>query len=186
MYSLVGKSSLQKRLTNNPSQIFESFIPHKQYDTLARCQNENYYIYYSHETNDRSKYIGNPWDVVLVCFSTECYATLQKAKHWIRTARNHKNNIIILLGLKTDIRNHVLEENDPEELIGLVSYEQAYDVALRYKCLGYVECSSKTKEGFNELIEMIINGKAMSYSTTSNRHKKTSSFGSLFKIGWNI
>jgi hypothetical protein len=165
-------------LTNNPQQIFESYSPGTQYNTLARYQAQNYYIYYTYESNNRHRYIGQRWDVVLVCFSTEAYHTLKKAKQWIKTARAHRNNVILLVGLKTDIRHDVLETNDPTELVGLVTPKEASDVALRYKCLGYVECSSKTKEGFNELIEMIIQGKSLAF----NQNKKISSFGKMFKL----
>jgi GTPase SAR1 family protein len=174
---MVGKSSLQKRLANNPLQIFESFSPRTQYNTLAHYQGENYYIYFGQEASERQKYFAKMCDVVLVCFSTEAFHTLKKAKQWIKTARSHKNNVIILVGLKADIRSDVLEQNDPEELVGLVSTQEGADVAMRYKCLGYVEVSSKTKEGFNELIEMIIHGKSLAF----NQGKKHS-LGRMLKL----
>ncbi len=161
--SQVGKSSLQKRLTNNPLQIFESFSPRTQYNTQASYQGESYYLYFGHEACEKQKYLAARWDVVLVCFSTEAFHTLKKAKSWIKTARTNKNNCIILVGLKTDIRTDVLEQNDPEELVGLVSSKEGEDVAYRNKCLGYVEVSSKTKDGFNELVELIIQGKSFAF-----------------------
>ncbi|KAL0486944.1 hypothetical protein AKO1_001254, partial [Acrasis kona] len=160
----VGKTSLQKRLVNNPSQIFESFNPLKNYNTHAHHQHEDHYIHFPYECSDRHKLNHNKYDVVLVCFSTECYSTLIRSKQWFRSLRSNKNKVAILVGLKTDIREQVMSENVAEEMIGLVPPDIAFEFASKNKFMAYVECSSKTKQGFNRLIDLIITGKVMSSS----------------------
>lgn len=72
------------------------------------------------------------------------------AKQWIPEARRHglADVPVILVGCKSDLRNPSDGDSPP---VLCVTYQQAEDVASHVGALSYMECSTVTGQGVQEL-----------------------------------
>ncbi|XP_013390100.1 ras-like GTP-binding protein Rho1 [Lingula anatina] len=96
-------------------------------------------------------------DVILMCFSIVSPDSLQNiAEKWIPEVKHYCPNVpIVLVGNKKDLR---CDPNMIRELAKMnqkpVSYEDGQTMAYKIGAFAYLECSSMSKEGVQEIFEI--------------------------------
>ena len=105
------------------------------YDTLAQ---EDYNAF-RHATYPDT-------DVILIAFGIECMDSFEKVlDRWVGEIKAFLEDVpIILLGLKKDLRL---------DGYGMITYDQGMEMAEKIGAVQYLECSSLTREGLNEVFE---------------------------------
>eukprot|EP01091_Cochliopodium_minus_P009722 TRINITY_DN2455_c0_g1_i3.p1 TRINITY_DN2455_c0_g1~~TRINITY_DN2455_c0_g1_i3.p1 ORF type:complete len:156 (+),score=42.42 TRINITY_DN2455_c0_g1_i3:205-672(+) len=114
----------------------------------------------SHESYKRMRDLIYPdGKMVLLCFSLISPTSLENLKtKWIPEVREKNNDVCFyLVGLKLDLRNdpNVLKELQ-ERNSSPISYEMGLKKSKEFGCLGYMECSSLTRENLLEMFEDCI------------------------------
>ena len=112
------------------------------------------------EDYDRLRPLSYPQtDVFLICFSVVSPSSYDNIKQrWLPEIKHHNPDTpIILVGLKTDLRNDkdTLAELADKGLKPL-SKEQCQQVAHEIKAYKYLECSALTQEGLNEVFDEAV------------------------------
>ena len=98
----------------------------------------------SEEEYDRIRPLSYPdTDVLLLCFSMACPASLQKIEDkWKPEVENWCPKVpIVLAGTKTDMR--------------IIETKEGQDMAKKIGAFAYHECSAKMKEGVKEVFENV-------------------------------
>jgi len=88
-------------------------------------------------------------DIFLLCFSTVHMDSFDNLKHkWIIELKaNAPDTPFLLVGTKTDLRDQVDAEKNPD----VISFKKAQKRAKELKALGYVECSAKDPQSVNQV-----------------------------------
>ncbi|KAI6196080.1 hypothetical protein M3Y94_01066300 [Aphelenchoides besseyi] len=90
-------------------------------------------------------------DVVLLCFGIDSPVSLENVKKWAQEVRESCPLApIFLIGNKVDLRNNF---DSVDEIP--VQEDQAKQVAQMIGARAYIECSAQTKEGVNEVFELV-------------------------------
>ena len=107
------------------------------------------------EDYDRLRPLSYPdTDVILMCFAIDSPDSLENIpEKWIPEIKHFCPNIpVILVGNKKDLRNDEMAIQDlGKKSQKPVTAEQGRSMAEKIKAFEYIECSSKTKEGVNEV-----------------------------------
>ena len=108
---------------------------------------------------DRLRPLSYPQtDLFLLCFSVVNHESFNQLKaKWIPEVSNKeysKNARTILIGTQIDLRDDPetidkLSKEDKEPLL----YEHGYSLSREIGAIGYLECSSKTRENFEDTFE---------------------------------
>ena len=107
------------------------------------------------EDYDRLRPLSYPdTDVILMCFAIDSPDSLENIpEKWIPEIKHFCPNIpVILVGNKKDLRNDEMAIQDlGKKSQKPVTAEEGRSMAEKIKAFEYIECSSKTKEGVNEV-----------------------------------
>ncbi|CAK8673477.1 unnamed protein product [Clavelina lepadiformis] len=160
----VGKTSLYSSYTTGKPftayvpTVFESRSFHATLNGIQYIL--NLYDTPGAEDYDRLRPLSYPGtDVVLVLFSLVNRASFENVSaKWIPELRkNCPNTIILLVGMKADLRNN------PETVKQLqkaestpIEYEEGLQLSKRIRAAKYMECSSMTNEGVHDIFAEAI------------------------------
>ena len=107
------------------------------------------------EDYDRLRPLSYPdTDVILMCFAIDSPDSLENIpEKWIPEIKHFCPNIpVILVGNKKDLRNDEMAIQDlGKKSQKPVTAEEGRSMAEKINAFEYIECSSKTKEGVNEV-----------------------------------
>ncbi|KAG0296911.1 GTP-binding protein Rho1 [Dissophora globulifera] len=123
------------------------------------------------EDYDRLRPLSYPEsDVVLMCFSVDSVSSLDNlTEKWHPELAHFLEDVPkIVVGLKTDLRDGVSEEDKDR----FVSYERGAQVAATLHCK-YYECSAKTGKGLQDVFQAAL--KAAMQSRISKMRKRACS-----------
>ncbi|KAH3760583.1 rac gtpase [Pelomyxa schiedti] len=160
----VGKTCLLISYTQNAFP--EDYIP-TVFDNYScnislegKSYNLNLWDTAGQEEYDRLRPLSYPGtDIFVLCFSISSPSSLDNCRDKWKTEINHHcpDALIILAGCKKDLRN------DPNITSTLsrkrqhpVTFEEGVKLARDLKCVKYMECSARTREGLVELIHESI------------------------------
>ena len=152
----VGKTTLLIRYTTNymPGEyiptIFDNYSSRVLID--SHVVNLSLWDTAGQEDYDRLRPLSYPQtDVFLICYSIDSRSSFQNVKlKWVPEIRLYcPNTPIILVGTKIDLRETNLRTNQVES-------KDALEVAKHLKLQNYLECSSLTGDGVQELFNAAV------------------------------
>ena len=112
--------------------------------------------------------------VIVLCFSISSIDTFERIEeYWYPFAQKHCPTAkLVLLGMKKDLMNDekILKELAKANEVP-VAYEQGVEMAKRIGAVGYYECSSKLKEGFDEVCKAAAEAAFLVSSPTEKKKK---------------
>lgn len=132
------------------------------FDVLTKTEEDcELYMWFTagQEEYDRLRPLSYPGtDIFLLCFSISSPSSYSNILHkWFPEVRHRYPNVpILLVGTKLDLRD------DAETITRLasygcapISYEQGLEMAKKIKAIDYLECSSLTQEGLEEVFSAV-------------------------------
>ncbi|KAF3164807.1 Rho GTPase [Orbilia oligospora] len=140
--------------------VFENYIAHTTHKPTGKPIELALWDTAGQEDYDRLRPLSYPeTDVLFVCFAVDCPTSFDNVmEKWYPEVMHFCPTVpLILVGLKSDLR----QDTNAIDLLrtqGLapVPTEQAMDTARGMGAL-YMECSSKTMQGVQELFELAVN-----------------------------
>ncbi|KDN44099.1 putative RHO1-GTP-binding protein of the rho subfamily of ras-like protein [Tilletiaria anomala UBC 951] len=138
--------------------VFENYVPIVQFEgktiELALWDTAG------QEEYDRLRPLSYPEsDVILICFAVDFPVSLANVQDkWFPEINHFCEGVpILLVGLKTDLRSdaHALSMLSAQGTRP-ISYEQGTKVAKEIGAARYVECSSKTRRGVQEVFDAAL------------------------------
>ncbi|KAK6169991.1 hypothetical protein SNE40_018492 [Patella caerulea] len=98
-------------------------------------------------------------DVIVVCFSIDNIASLENVSlNWVPEIRHFCGAVtIVLVGTKSDVRDTLMCGSNSNFLKhGPLKYEDGCAMAYRINAVTYLECSSKSDKGIEEVFHAAI------------------------------
>ena len=173
----VGKSSLASRLSSRPFHIEYKPTVFDNFAATISVDGKPYHLsmFDTAGKEDFNKlrvlsYINS--DVFLVCFSVanpESFTNVQDS--WVPELRHHiPDTPFILVGTQVDIRQDKMDRQVVRT--SFISTKQGIDLASRIGAASYVECSSVSDCGIDDLKGDIIMASQMGMETKCSKQTK--------------
>eukprot|EP01125_Pyxidicula_operculata_P015839 TRINITY_DN5397_c0_g1_i1.p1 TRINITY_DN5397_c0_g1~~TRINITY_DN5397_c0_g1_i1.p1 ORF type:complete len:203 (-),score=34.27 TRINITY_DN5397_c0_g1_i1:164-772(-) len=110
-------------------------------------------------------------DVFIICFSVVDRKSFEHVKtEWYPEVTDKGPAHILLVGLKTDLRDEILDSKDKKKNKDkIINNDEIEDLAKNIASLGYLECSAKKTEGFKEVFDTAIRAAYLNLETAQKK-----------------